>query len=122
MKTIEKITEEISSLSKRIESNKRLGVKPSSLRGQIAELQNLKLHKVYLETNPSEQYLRKESLRIGQLLNTLDERFIQVCKERFRDQEIPNSILSQMKAEHNKQYDTHKLKLQLKSLEYLLED
>jgi hypothetical protein len=121
MKTINDINKEIQTLIKEIETGTKAQIPKSKLQKLADGIARLKIVRTYLESNPSEAYLIKERDRISKLLTALEERFIKLCQQQWKGQEIPQSMKSKMRGEHNKQYDISRLKAQLKTVEYLLE-
>jgi hypothetical protein len=121
MKTIQDIHSEIDILLADLKKAKDAG-NLRAAKKYAEEVLILRSYKVYLESAPREEYLRKEEVRITELLDRLQERFMAECEEfrRHSGGEIPNSTLAVMRAKHAKAYDITGLKAKLKTLKYLL--
>lgn len=80
------------------------------------KLIQLKEYQMYLETNPSEEYLKKEVKRIENLLSAIDKLYI-LPKDH---EKLTKGILSKLRKPFDDTHGVPKLKKQLAALKYLL--
>lgn len=117
MKTLKSIQKEISDIISEIkEADRHYDKKSATLSKRLrAKLSKLKYFKMYLETNPSDDYCKKEIERIENRINKIEQLYeLPENPERFT-----RGQLSLMKKDYEKQWDVPKLKKQLMTLYYI---
>jgi len=118
MKNANDIKKEISDLhAEIIFLDKSDDKKDVALRKKLrAKLPQLKQYLLYLETNPTREYLEKESARLSNRLNEIEEKHNPVRNpERFT-----RSQVSIMKKAFEREWDLPKIRKQLKAINYIL--
>lgn len=112
MKQIKDVKSEISDIKHKIEAGV-LDTEEKRLRKKIPFLRKCIL---YLETEPREEFLKSEIDRICEMINTRIEMF----KEPHNADKLSKKDLSKLKKAHEKEWEVPKLRMQLKTLNYLL--
>lgn len=90
--------------------------KKKELKRLKAMLPTLKSAILYMETNPSEQFLINEKNRVNRMINNRMDSFPEPL------QEVSLSVLKKAKKEFEKEHEIPKLRTQLKMINYLLKD
>lgn len=116
MRTLKEVTDRISEILRTPIKDPQPLIEEKLKQKARKELPQLKMRKYYLETNPSEQYL-KDSLASCELrLDVIIDNFDEWLRHRPKD----GKLINELKAEYNKENETAKIKMQIKELKYLL--
>lgn len=118
MKTIKDIQQEIEDLHTIINGLKESKYKKdvALVKNRISRIRELRKYIFYLETNPSEEYLQKEYLKIQNRINDIKKRRPVIENpERFT-----RSQLTAMKKEFEKYWKLPKMRQQLDVINYIL--
>lgn len=114
MRTIKQVNEEIKEIEHRLKTEELKKSVSTKLRKRI---QYLKHCVMYIETNPSPQYMKDEIKKVETKVNLRMAQFVLEGVEA-----MPKSVVSKLKREHEKKYEIPKLKEQIKTLKYILKN
>jgi hypothetical protein len=112
MITIKMLKAEIEKIKHQIENEEMKPAAETRLRNRIKFLNQCIL---YIETNPPEHFVKSEIVRLDKFISTKLNAF---PAERYKD--LCNKDFNKMKKEHEKMFDIPKLRIQLKTLKFLL--
>jgi len=112
MKKIVEIKNEISDIKHKIEEEGVLQSQEKRLRKKVPLLRKCIL---YLETEPSEDFCKSEVDRICKAINKRMELFAPINEEKLTKKD-----LAKARKDHEKEWDIPKMRMQLKTLNYLL--
>jgi hypothetical protein len=111
MKKIIEIKSEISDIKHKIEG----GVLPSEEKRLRKKIPFFKKCILYLETEPDENFCKNEVDRVCKMINKRMELFKPINEEKLAKKD-----LAKAKKDHEKEWDIPKMRMQLKTLNYLL--
>lgn len=112
MKTIQDCQKEIDEIKKRIENEELKKGVESKLRKRVSWL---RVCIKYLETNPDHLFIRKEIIRVEDMITRRMILFILDDAEK-----IPKGVASKLKREHEKKYEIPKFREQVRTMRFLL--
>jgi hypothetical protein len=113
MKTDAQIRQEINIIFKEVQ---RMGIINEKKRKQPSpRLEELKILKYYLDTNPSQGFIEREVKRLETRLETLDQRFATWSSESPKAKGLKNP-----RAAFDADFKVGKIKSQVRALKYLL--
>ena len=116
MKTITQIQERIEQI---IEQSSN--VAPSTRKDNLLEVNHLRDVIRYLETDPTEEFMRNELSKLNSLINSTEESWNeQYAKHKYIFDRMALSTLRARKAEFLKEYDLETIKKQIRVLGYIL--
>lgn len=127
MKTVKQIEKDIKSVKQEMadaakEMNKLL-ITPSTFKYNKKrykdlekQLESATVCELYLRTEPSEDFVKKEKSRIGDRLKAIDNGY----KPPHNYESMPKKELTKIRRQYDKEYQVSKLKAQLKFLEFIL--
>lgn len=114
MRTIKQVNEEIKEIEHRLKTEELKKSVSTKFRKRI---QYLKHCVMYIETNPSPQYMKDEIKKVETKVNLRMAQFVLEGVEA-----MPKSVVSKLKREHEKKYEIPKLKEQIRTLKYILKN
>ena len=114
MRTIKQVNEEIKEIENRLNTEELKKAVSTKLRKRILLLRQCAM---YIETNPSPQYMKDEIKKI--------ETKISLRLENFTLEGVgamPKSLANKLRREFEKEYDIPKLRQQVKTIRYILSE
>lgn len=114
MRTIKQVNEEIKEIENRLNTEELKKSVSTKLRKRITHLRKCKM---YIETNPSTQYMNDEIKKIETKISLRLACFILEGVDA-----MPKSLVNKLKREFEKEYDIPKLREQVKTIRYILSE
>lgn len=117
MKTVQQIKEEVNSL---IENHKEKERKAATSKKKVPSIKSkldfLKMCRLYLETNPSPEFLKSEVKRMEDIVSSKESQF----KEWTVPHELKSQSINKQKAAFFREVGVSDIKKRIKTVKYLL--
>lgn len=114
MRTVKQVKDEIKEIEHRLQTEELKKAVNTKLRKRIQYLRHCIM---YIETNPSPQFIKDE---IKKVETKIDLRMNQFVLDGI--EQMPKSVVAKLRREHEKMYEIPKLKEQVKTMKYILKN